>query len=397
MTEARPALDGIARAGHAQALASGSTSAIRSQIRSIAGLCSPKTDSVLSRASRIAAEVRPGLDRRTEVTREAREPLDLARIGLVARTLTPAMVRKRQCALRVVVGRARREPRGRLHHRAKLPVVRAERERGGSIRTSASSSSARRPATIDAAAHRKEGHEPVPGSTARRDPPRRPPSPGTRPAGSPRSRDATGSTSVQRSASGSCLSQRAPGPTPPCTSPRRSPWPPRVRASSDDTCASSRSSVSRVTHAIVLIKAAHDSLSGLGDVLADVDGVAEAYSVTGEWDFVAMVRVDRARGAGRRGGRRPGRAARRGAGRTRWWPSRSSRSTTSSRCSRSGSSAEERAHRAPEPHGNQLVRLVLRSPGARPNPRTRNPKTGHALSHGTEAKGVEVTVRLEPN
>jgi DNA-binding Lrp family transcriptional regulator len=49
--------------------------------------------------------------------------------------------------------------------------------------------------------------------------------------------------------------------------------------------------VSRVTHAIVLIKAAHDSLSSLGDVLADVDGVAEAYSVTGEWDFVAMVRV----------------------------------------------------------------------------------------------------------
>jgi DNA-binding Lrp family transcriptional regulator len=49
--------------------------------------------------------------------------------------------------------------------------------------------------------------------------------------------------------------------------------------------------VSAVTHAIVLIKAAHDSLDGLGDVLADVEGVAEAYSVTGEWDFVAMVRV----------------------------------------------------------------------------------------------------------
>ena len=47
-----------------------------------------------------------------------------------------------------------------------------------------------------------------------------------------------------------------------------------------------------MTHAIVLMKAAHDSLAGLGDVLADVDGVAEAYSVTGEWDFVAMVRVD---------------------------------------------------------------------------------------------------------
>ena len=49
--------------------------------------------------------------------------------------------------------------------------------------------------------------------------------------------------------------------------------------------------MSAVTHAIVLIKAGHDSLDGLGEVLADVDGVAEAYSVTGEWDFVAMVRV----------------------------------------------------------------------------------------------------------
>ena len=49
--------------------------------------------------------------------------------------------------------------------------------------------------------------------------------------------------------------------------------------------------MSAVTHAIVLIKAGHDSLDGLGEVLADVDGVAETYSVTGEWDFVAMVRV----------------------------------------------------------------------------------------------------------
>ena len=29
----------------------------------------------------------------------------------------------------------------------------------------------------------------------------------------------------------------------------------------------------------------------LGGALADVEGVAEAYSVTGEWDFVAVVRV----------------------------------------------------------------------------------------------------------
>lgn len=46
-----------------------------------------------------------------------------------------------------------------------------------------------------------------------------------------------------------------------------------------------------MTHAIVLIEAERDTLSTLGGALADVEGVAEAYSVTGEWDFVAIVRV----------------------------------------------------------------------------------------------------------
>jgi DNA-binding Lrp family transcriptional regulator len=46
-----------------------------------------------------------------------------------------------------------------------------------------------------------------------------------------------------------------------------------------------------VTHAIVLIEAERTSLPVLGSTLADVQGVAEAYSVTGEWDFVAIVRV----------------------------------------------------------------------------------------------------------
>jgi DNA-binding Lrp family transcriptional regulator len=46
-----------------------------------------------------------------------------------------------------------------------------------------------------------------------------------------------------------------------------------------------------VTHAIVLIEAQRTALQTLGGILADVDGVAEAYSVTGEWDFVAVVRV----------------------------------------------------------------------------------------------------------
>ncbi len=48
-----------------------------------------------------------------------------------------------------------------------------------------------------------------------------------------------------------------------------------------------------MTNAIVLVAAERTALSTLGGILADVDGVAEAYSVTGEWDFVAIVRVPR--------------------------------------------------------------------------------------------------------
>ena len=45
------------------------------------------------------------------------------------------------------------------------------------------------------------------------------------------------------------------------------------------------------TNAIVLIEAERDALSALGGELADIEGVSEAYSVTGAWDFVAIVRV----------------------------------------------------------------------------------------------------------
>lgn len=46
-----------------------------------------------------------------------------------------------------------------------------------------------------------------------------------------------------------------------------------------------------MTHAIVLIEAERSAMKRLGGALADVEGVAEAYSVTGEWDFVAILRV----------------------------------------------------------------------------------------------------------
>ena len=46
-----------------------------------------------------------------------------------------------------------------------------------------------------------------------------------------------------------------------------------------------------VVTAIVLIEAERSAIAKLGAALADVPGVAEAYSVTGEFDFVAILRV----------------------------------------------------------------------------------------------------------
>jgi DNA-binding Lrp family transcriptional regulator len=48
-----------------------------------------------------------------------------------------------------------------------------------------------------------------------------------------------------------------------------------------------------VTTAVVLIEAERDALTTLGGALADLEGVTEAWSVTGDWDFVAIVRVPR--------------------------------------------------------------------------------------------------------
>ena len=48
-----------------------------------------------------------------------------------------------------------------------------------------------------------------------------------------------------------------------------------------------------VTHAIVLIEVERTAMPAFGGILADLDGVHEAWSVTGDWDFVAIVRVPR--------------------------------------------------------------------------------------------------------
>ena len=45
--------------------------------------------------------------------------------------------------------------------------------------------------------------------------------------------------------------------------------------------------------AFVLVEAERTALAKLGGKLNQIDGVAEVYSVTGAWDFVAIVRVER--------------------------------------------------------------------------------------------------------
>ena len=45
--------------------------------------------------------------------------------------------------------------------------------------------------------------------------------------------------------------------------------------------------------AIVLIKTSSDRIPEVAQEVSDIRGVSEVYSVTGEWDFVAIVRVKR--------------------------------------------------------------------------------------------------------
>ncbi len=45
--------------------------------------------------------------------------------------------------------------------------------------------------------------------------------------------------------------------------------------------------------AFVLVESERTALAKLGGRLQQIDGIAEVYSVTGAWDFVAVVRVAR--------------------------------------------------------------------------------------------------------
>jgi DNA-binding Lrp family transcriptional regulator len=48
-----------------------------------------------------------------------------------------------------------------------------------------------------------------------------------------------------------------------------------------------------VTHAIVLIEAQRGAMPTLGGKLAEIAGVGQVYSVTGAWDYVAIVHLQR--------------------------------------------------------------------------------------------------------
>ncbi len=48
-----------------------------------------------------------------------------------------------------------------------------------------------------------------------------------------------------------------------------------------------------MTHAFVLIECDREAMAHLGGALADIEGVSEAYSVAGEWDFVAILHIPR--------------------------------------------------------------------------------------------------------
>lgn len=43
--------------------------------------------------------------------------------------------------------------------------------------------------------------------------------------------------------------------------------------------------------AVVLLRAERDHIPAAAQAVADIEGVAEVYSVSGEWDLVAIVRV----------------------------------------------------------------------------------------------------------
>ena len=48
-----------------------------------------------------------------------------------------------------------------------------------------------------------------------------------------------------------------------------------------------------MTNAIVLVEAERSAMATLGPELAEIEGVGAVYSVTGEWDVVAVVHVRR--------------------------------------------------------------------------------------------------------
>ena len=55
--------------------------------------------------------------------------------------------------------------------------------------------------------------------------------------------------------------------------------------------AASRIDSTPMLTAFILVESTREGLTHLGSDLAAVEGVAEVYTVTGDWDFIAIVRV----------------------------------------------------------------------------------------------------------
>ena len=160
-----------------------------------------------------------------------------------------------------------------------------------------------------------------------------------------------------------------------------------------------------MTHAVVLIEAERDALPTLGGELADLDGVAEAYSVTGEWDFVAIVRVRDTSSSPRSMTGELVKLDRASCAPRRWSPSRSSPSTTSRRCSRSASERRPGGRARPPAgggggtarQGRWIVRRAIADlPGGPRGPRAGGPAGDAATDASRAARGRSLRRPIPP-
>ena len=107
-----------------------------------------------------------------------------------------------------------------------------------------------------------------------------------------------GSSHPASGSSRSTASGPAPSPAPPATSPsttrstsRASRWCPSTTGATSRRCTGRPASVSSMITAIVFVKADVARIPEVAEAIAALDGVSEVYSVTGQIDLIALVRV----------------------------------------------------------------------------------------------------------